>query len=96
MHGPRYSNASRSKRRSSFFEDSLGRALGRTKLPCEDPETPDNSLPQFANWTRQPRGILMRKRLFRTDGNLNELRLSDACELHKNRKMHVFETLPAF
>jgi len=38
----------------------------------------------------------MRERHFRTDGNLNELRLSDACELYKNGKIHFFKTLPAF
>ena len=66
--------------------DSFERAFGKIKFSCEDPGTPDNStaLIRKLNTTTWDKGIFMLQHRFRTDGNINEFRVSEACELHEN------------
>ena len=75
VQGPRYSSASLSNRRRSFFEDSLRRAFGLDGLPCDTPETPDNLVTLLHNSDAAivDNGIFMPEWGLRTDGNHREV-----------------------
>ena len=70
----------------------MGRAIELFELPCEGLATPDKTTASIHKWDTARCGmwIFMLEQHSRTDGNLNETRVSDACERGKNRENSSF------